>query len=444
MLNFRLTAQIHNALSFDGVDDKVTVANGSSLIANSTNLSLTVWANPDSTNVPFPDLNGFAGFRNDNNADFYLVHIYAGQLEGRLTNSSGTSYTLTINGVQGQVWQHFALTYDGSYLRIYANGYIADSIAASGSISSTNQPFNVGFLPYQTSPFYTQGKIDEVTLWNKTLTETEIGCIKQFGAPLSDPALKLAFNCNQGTAGGNNASINSLNDASGHINGVFTNMPRTGIISNFVTGPLEGHTSIAGSICPGDSFLFNGQYYHTPGNFSAELPAAGGCDSIVVATLDGPTYNTNVLVNGNILASLETVAAHQWIDCSNNSPIPNATGQFYTATSSGNFAVVLSSGGCSDTSACYTVTVGVNEFINDVALRLYPNPVKNNLHLAFEKAIEHATVNLFSMDGRLLLTEAFNNQKELQIDTRNLVSGLYMLNIETSIGKAVKLFEKAD
>ena len=406
---------------------------------------MTVWANPDSMNVPFPDLNGYAGFRNDLNADFYLVHIYAGQLEGRLTNSSGTSFTLLINGVQAQVWQHFALTYDGSYLRIYANGYIADSIPASGTITNSTQPFNVGFLPYQNTPFYTQGKIDEVTLWNKTLSEEEIGCIKQYGAPLTDAALKLAFNCNQGTPGGNNASVNSLIDASSHINGTFTNMPRTGTTSNFVTGPIEGHTSLVGSICPGDSFLFNGQYILAPGNYSAEFPAALGCDSIVVATLDGPTYNTTVLVNGNILASLESVAAHQWVDCNNNfAPIPNETTAFYVATTSGSYAVVLSSGGCTDTSACYSVTVGINENNSAVAVKLYPNPVKNNLQLSFEKAIDHAVINVLSMDGRLIFAEDFSNQKDFQVDLRNLVAGLYMLHIKTSSGNVVKLFEKAE
>ena len=222
-------------------------------------------------------------------------------------------------------------------------------------------------------------------------------------------------------------------------------MPLTGATSNFVTGPIEGHTSLAGSICPGDSFLFNGQYILTPGNYSAQFSTAGGCDSIVVASLDGPTFNTSVLIGGNILASLETVAAHQWIDCNNNnSPIANATAQTYTATVSSSYAVVLSGGGCTDTSACYSVTVGINEINNLIAVKLYPNPVKNNVQLSFDKALEHASLNVLSMDGRLLFTEDLNNQKDFQVDLRNLATGLYMLHIKTSNGNIVKLFEKAE
>ena len=86
LINLSAKSQIRNALSFDGIDDKVVVNNGSSLIANSTNMSMSVWVKSDSSNFPFPDFNGLAGFRNDNNADFYLIQIYAGQVEGRFSN----------------------------------------------------------------------------------------------------------------------------------------------------------------------------------------------------------------------------------------------------------------------------------------------------------------------------------------------------------------------
>ena len=176
-------------------------------------------------------------------------------MEGRFSNSANQHFTLTINGVQANVWQHFALTYDGSYLRIYANGYIADSIAASGTISSTTQPFNIGFLPFGTSPFYTQGLIDEVSLFNRTLNDNEISCLMNYGPSLDDVDLKLEFNCNQGIPGGNNSAITILKDQSNHLNGAFTGMPKTGPTSNFVLGQALGQTSFEANICGGEDII---------------------------------------------------------------------------------------------------------------------------------------------------------------------------------------------
>ena len=447
LINLTAHSQIRNALSFDGVDDKVVVNNGSTLIVNSTNMSLSVWANPDSNSLSFPNLYGYAGFRNDANADFYLIQIYQGQLEGRFRNSSGTPYTLTINGVQKNVWQHFALTYDGSWLRIYANGYIADSIAASGSISSSSQAFNIGYLPYASGLYYMTGKLDEISLFNRTLSDDEIGCLMHYGPGLDDPSLKLEFNCNQGIPGGNNSGITILKDQSNHINGAFTGMPRTGSSSNFVQGQAQGQTSFEANLCGGQSYQFGGQTYTSSGIYDTSYAAGNNCDSTVILTLSVTTINKGVLQNGNILAAIETGVTYQWVDCNNNYvPLtgPGTTGQVYTATSSGSYAVVLSKGNCSDTSNCFSVTVGINELNNHINYQLFPNPVKNRLQLSFEKLYETLDINVFSVEGRLVSEVFFISQKDCFIDLKNVESGTYLLKIRTPDGSTTRLFEKSE
>ena len=447
LINLSAKSQIRNALSFDGIDDKVVVNNGSSLIANSSNMSLSVWVKSDSSNFPFPDFNGLAGFRNDNDADFYLIQIYAGQVEGRFSNSANQHFTLTINGVQANVWQHFALTYDGSYLRIYSNGYIADSIAASGTISSTTQPFNIGFLPFGTSPFYTQGLIDEVSLFNRTLNDNEIGCLMNYGPSLDDADLKLEFNCNQGIPGGNNSAITILKDQSNHLNGAFTGMPKTGATSNFVLGQALGQTSFEANICGGQPYQFWGHNYTTSGIFDSTFVASNNCDSTVVLTLNVTSINTGVLQNNNILASAETGVTYQWVDCNNNfAPLtgPGTTGQIYTAHSSGSYAVVLTKGNCSDTSNCFPVTVGINELNNNIKYTLVPNPVKTNLQLSFEKLFETVHISIFSVEGRLISEGTFMNQKDCLIELKNVKAGTYLLKIRTPEGSMTRMFEKTE
>ena len=68
-----INAQIENALYFDGIDDNVTVTNASALISNSSQISMSCWVYPENFVSTFPDYDGFCGFRNNIDADFYSV-----------------------------------------------------------------------------------------------------------------------------------------------------------------------------------------------------------------------------------------------------------------------------------------------------------------------------------------------------------------------------------
>lgn len=77
-----------------------------------------------------------------------------------------------------------------------------------------------------------------------------------------------------------------------------------------------------------------------------------------------PTFDLNVSVNATTLTSAQSSSIYQWIDCDNgNSVIPSANAQSYLATQNGNYAVILGSGSCADTSACYAVNaLGIDDF----------------------------------------------------------------------------------
>ena len=65
-------------------------------------------------------------------------------------------------------WQHIAGTYDGQTMRLYRNGILLDSLEIAGSLddSSTVNINSAG------EPF--DGKLDEVTLYNRALTGSEV------------------------------------------------------------------------------------------------------------------------------------------------------------------------------------------------------------------------------------------------------------------------------
>ena len=64
-----------NALDMDGGNDHVTVSNASARISTNSNMSMTFWVYPKNTSPSFPNFDGFAGFRNNSNADFYILQL---------------------------------------------------------------------------------------------------------------------------------------------------------------------------------------------------------------------------------------------------------------------------------------------------------------------------------------------------------------------------------
>jgi hypothetical protein len=69
-------------------------------------------------------------------------------------------------------WTHLAGTYDGSTLKLYANGVLMGSKAVTGSLAATTNPLRIGGNTIWREFFH--GQIDEVRLYNRALSAGEI------------------------------------------------------------------------------------------------------------------------------------------------------------------------------------------------------------------------------------------------------------------------------
>lgn len=429
LLSVPAFSQNQNSLQFDGVDDEVVVPGGASLVAGATNMSITCWVYPSNAAPAYPNFDGFAGFRNDLDADFYLLQVGATTVEARLKNSSSTVFTITTSCLALNTWQHLAFTYDGSKLRLYKNGSLVDSLIASGTISPTaTNDFLIGNNRFQTqASFFLNGKVDETSMWNKTLTQPEINCIYHGSIDSSDTNLKLYFKFNQGIANGNNVAITTLTDASGHINGVPTNMALTGTTSNFVAGAINYTTPII-YICNGSFYNFNGTQLGTAGVYLDTLVSSSGCDSVVQLTLNVISLDTTVAQLGSTLLSNFVGGTYQWINCNTNSPIVGATNQTYTATAVGSYAVIVKQG-CIDTSLCHTITsVGINESSLSY-MSINSNLVKYNCNIEFGRYLTKVRIDLFDINGRMLKEFGVFNGTNQQLDLTAFAPAVYFLKV---------------
>lgn len=227
-----LKAQSNQYLDFDGVDDYVSVTNGSQQIANASAMSITGWFYVNQLGYG----HGMMGFR-ATAGEFYMLELNTGSIECRFKNSTGTQYQVVApnNTIVPQTWQHYAFVYNGSTIVLYLNGNLVGSSAASGTITNTAIPFTIGKSILSTFNFVYPGRIDEVSLWNKALTVGEIQGMIASELTGTETGLKMYFKFNQGVPGGNNTSISTLHSEvnSPTCDGSILNFALTGLTSNF-------------------------------------------------------------------------------------------------------------------------------------------------------------------------------------------------------------------
>lgn len=75
-------------------------------------------------------------------------------------------------------WKHVATTYDGTWLRVYIDGRAAGARRVSGRTCVSGEPLAVGAKNNPTKGLleaFWDGRLDEVRVYNRALTVTEIG-----------------------------------------------------------------------------------------------------------------------------------------------------------------------------------------------------------------------------------------------------------------------------
>jgi hypothetical protein len=160
--------KFNGALSFNGTSTLVTIPDSATL--DLTNgMTLEAWVRPSLvTNWRTAVLkeqpgNLVYGLYANTSSDRPATEIYVGG-SGRLLN--GTS------ALPAGVWSHLAATYDGATARLFLNGVQVAQLTQSGSLATSNSPLRIGGNSIWGE--YFNGLIDEVRVYNRALTTTEL------------------------------------------------------------------------------------------------------------------------------------------------------------------------------------------------------------------------------------------------------------------------------
>jgi hypothetical protein len=190
-----------------------------------------------------------------------------------------------------------------------------------------------------------------------------------------------------------------------------------------------------------DSLVWiDGNTYYSSNNVATYTimgGAANTCDSIVTLDLTINSVNSSVNQVDALLTADESGANYQWLNCPEMTRIVGATNQSYNATVNGAYAVIITNNGCSDTSACFTITsLGIIENTFGNKLRLYPNPTSENFSIDLGDNYQTTVITITDLSGRIIQLERYNDSQLLNLKL-NAATGIYLLIIDSENKKAV-------
>ena len=187
-------------------------------------------------------------------------------------------------------------------------------------------------------------------------------------------------------------------------------------------------TNLKDTICKGDSYVLGSQTLRQAGSYTEVFNASNGCDSIVNLELAVDSVPVSVSRNATVLSAVPGVSgtpSYQWIDCDTQTEINGETNVDYTITANGNYAVVATLNGCSDTSACYSVfDFNMGEMQANKLIRMFPNPTSGESTV---EAMEPLTLNIFNTRGQKVYSVALGAGKSV-LSLEHLSAGIYYVH----------------
>jgi hypothetical protein len=174
-------------------------------------------------------------------------------------------------------------------------------------------------------------------------------------------------------------------------------------------------------------------YWDTSGQYIEVFQNAQGCDSIVTIDLQilNPITAVTIIADDSLVSLANSSAIFQWLDCNNNlSPISGANQQGFKPSLSGSYAVSITEVGCTDTSACQTITVlDIDDFLGLDGFSVFPNPGSSNFTVKSSQIYNEALLKLYDMQGRLVYSKKASPSTEINF-TPSVGEGTYLLRIE--------------
>jgi hypothetical protein len=214
-----------------------------------------------------------------------------------------------------------------------------------------------------------------------------------------------------------------------------------------LTVNYSSHGSETATACNRYTWPFNGQTYTMSGTYNDTINGSNGCDSSMTLNLTINTVDATVTLNNFILTAQATGTnvTYQWGDCNNGfQAIAGETNQTFAPVANGDYAVVVSDNGCTDTSACISVQgIGLDGLQTISGIELYPNPtLSGDFHLDLGRTYGKVEILVKDMSGKIIQRHTLNGVDHFD-GHLEAARGIYFIDIYVDdIGHEVRRLNK--
>jgi hypothetical protein len=181
---YSATGKIGSAYNFNGTTEYVQCGTGIATALNSSDFSVSLWINPDAL-ISNPNYTSFIW---NGSTEGFRIYYYNGDLIFGTLNAGGgwqsSTYTTTLSA---STWYHVVATcVNGGAMKLYVNGSDVGSAATSDGMNAIAGNFNIATNATAAGQWF-DGTIDEIGVWDKVLTSTEVTDLYNSGSGFQYP-----------------------------------------------------------------------------------------------------------------------------------------------------------------------------------------------------------------------------------------------------------------
>jgi len=297
-----------SAYDFNGNGQYMTIP-GIPSISGAAAATFSSWVKVDGANTNTNCALGCSQFLIARDPDFsaqsfYLAYGQGNQkFGGAVSNFYGVLSSQTFSNPFSS-WVHVTWAIGEGAIKMYLNGQLSNSSNYNGIIPVSSGNLYFGFNPVGGFPYYLNGQMDDIAIWNRVLTASEIQQLHSQNGNTTEPPSTACYEtatfnnqtCSWDVTGSPAPAIVTnasdcvsytweANGATYNTSGQYSFNSNCQDYTLNLTINLATTSTVNANITQGETYSFNGQNLTTAGTYTATLQNAAGCDSVVTLNL---------------------------------------------------------------------------------------------------------------------------------------------------------------
>ncbi len=480
----------NSAYSFNGTSSYISVADNNLLdFTNQYSISGWLYATATSGNSNSRTIISKARNTTQTGLTLTLDNLQSYKIASDNTDASGPHLIFSSTIPTLDTWYHAVVTYDGTTLKIYVNGVLANSIAYTINLVNSTHELDFGSQRISLNDYFA-GKIDDIRLYNRALADCDVDslfntvdpCIGvtatitpqgnttfcQGGSVVLDASSGASYLWSPGGATTQSITANSATTYTVTvIDGNGCSATSTGTTVNVNPNPTVTLSSIS-ALCTNAQAITlsggspSGGSYTLDGNSATTIQPwllSAGSHPVVYSYTDGNgcigTATQSVTINAAPTVTLSGLGTNYLVTDGPVQLTGTPSGGIFTGAGvQGNMfdpslaglgthsIIYMYSNGCMNADGlCTTVDLqigieGEDMNGNDGSFSVTPNPNSGSfsVNLNSVNPLGLTTLEIFNSIGQLVQSEQINNQsntlrKQLEL---NVAKGLYTVRLTTN------------